>query len=159
MTITYEIQDCVLADRFTAVCRGEVPVGDLRAWLAESFHAVEGYLSRTSAVVTGPPFARLAFLDGVVVVEAGFPVRHEIAGAYPVQPSTLPDGPAAITTHIGRYEDLDMAYGAIRAWLDAHRYAASGPHWEIYHEDPDTEPDTGRWRTDVIQPYRTTPQT
>jgi hypothetical protein len=99
--MTYEIQDCVLTDRFTAVCRGELPIGDLRAWLAGSFHAVEEYLSGTATAVAGPPFARLG----------------------------------------------------------AHRYASAGPHWEIYHDDPDTEPYTGHWRTDVIQPYRTTPRT
>jgi AraC family transcriptional regulator len=156
MTLVYNIQRVTLADRRTAVCRGELPAHALPGWLASAFHTVTDYLNRTHAEPAGPPFARFTFLNDVVAVEAGFPVSQEIAGANPVEPSALPDGPAAVTTHTGRYEDLDSAYAAIRNWLDAHHYAAAGPHWEVYHTDPNVEPDPTRWRTDVVQPYRTT---
>jgi effector-binding domain-containing protein len=155
MTLVYDINRRNLADRFTAVCRSEMPAPALPGWLASAFHAVADYLNRAQLEPTGPPFARFTFLDDMVAVEAGFPVREEIPGADPVEPSTLPDGPAAVTTHIGRYEDLDRAYAAIHKWLDAHGYAAAGPHWEVYHTDPNAEPDPTRWRTDIVQPYRT----
>lgn len=33
--------------------------------------------------------------------------------------------------------------------------ATAGPHWEVYYTDPNVQPDPTRWRTDVVQPYRT----
>ena len=154
MTIVYDVQSQILAARYTAVCRGEMPLSEMAAWLAGAFSTVGGYLKDNSVVPSGPPFARYAFLDGCAAVEAGFPVPYEVAARNGVEASVLPDGPAAITTHVGRYEDLDRAYEAIHTWLDRHGYAEAGPHWEVYFTDPNTEPDVSRWRTDVVQPYR-----
>jgi effector-binding domain-containing protein len=156
MTLVYDIKRRTLIDRYTAVCRGEMPPTALPGWLANAFHAVADYLKGARVEPIGPPFARFTFMDGVVAVEAGFPVREEIAGSPPVEPSALPDGPAAVTTHIGRYEDLERAYTAIHTWLSGHGYTAAGPHWEVYYTDPNAEPDPARWRTDVVQPYRNT---
>jgi effector-binding domain-containing protein len=155
MTIVYDIQRQVSTHRDTAVCRGEMPAAELPGWLAGPFRAVSDYLTNTRVAPTGPPFARFTFLGDTVAVEAGFPVPGEVGGEGAVEPSALPDGPAAVTTHAGRYEELDHAYAAIHAWLDAHGYAASGPHWEVYYTDPNAEPDPALWRTDVVQPYRT----
>ncbi len=156
MTLLYDIQPCMLVDRYTAVCRGEMAAGDLPAWLSSAFHTVQEYLKRVRVTPAGPPFARFTFLNDMVAVEAGFPLYKEIACANPVELSTLPDGQAVVATHVGRYEDLQHAYEAIHEWLHAHRFTAAGPHWEVYYTDPSAEPDPSQWRTDVVQPYRTT---
>ncbi len=80
---------------------------------------------------------------------------HEVCGAGPVEPSRLPGGPTAVTTHIGRYEDLTLAYEAVHRWLGELGWSAIGPHWEVYFTDPNVEPDPSRWRTDVVVPFRT----
>lgn len=152
--LTYEITSRILTDRYTAVVRGEMPAEELPGWLAGVYRTVHTYLTRTGVAPTGPPFARFTFLGDVVAAEAGFPVPHEIPGDGLVQPSTLPDGRAAVTTHWGRYEDVDKAYRACLGWLDEHGYRPAGPHWEVYHTDPTAEPDPARWRTDVVVPYR-----
>ncbi len=154
MTLTYQIEVRALTDRYTAVVRRELPREELAGWLGEAFQAVHGYLRRNGVDPVGPPFARYTFLGDTVAVEAGFPVPHEVAGSGPVQPSTLPDGQAAVTTRVGPYEDLDKAYLAVRIWLDTRGYLPAGPHWEVYHTDPTTEPDSTRWRTDLVVPYR-----
>ncbi|HEX5997467.1 MAG TPA: GyrI-like domain-containing protein [Jiangellales bacterium] len=143
-----------LVDQYTAVVRGEMAPEDMAGWLSNAYHSVDEYLRRVHVSPNGPPFARYAFLQGVVAVEAGFPVPCEIARQGAVEPSTLPDGPAAVTTHFGRYEDLTMAYEAVHRWLDDHGLVPAGPHWEIYYTDPVAEPDPSRWRTDVVVPYR-----
>jgi effector-binding domain-containing protein len=158
MTLTYEITNHVLVDEYTAVVRGEVPRDELPGWLAGTFQAVYDYLRRAGIAPTGPPFARYTFLAGVVAVEAGFPVPYEIPGDDLVKSSALPAGHAAVTTHIGGYEDLDRAYLAIVSWLDVHGYELAGPHWEVYRTDPSAEPDPTRWRTDIVVPYRAAPQ-
>lgn len=155
MSITYEITDQLLTEQDTAVMRGEIATQDVPGWLAAAYRAVDEYLRRAQVGPAGPPFARFTFMNDVVAVEAGFPVPHEVPGDDPVEPSRLPGGPAAVTTHIGRYEDLTSAYEAIHRWLGEHGYSPAGPHWEVYFTDPSVEPDPTRWRTDVVAPYRT----
>jgi effector-binding domain-containing protein len=154
MTITYEIGARALPDQNTAVQRGEVPAVELPDWLANAFRTVHKYLQRIGTSPSGPPFARFTFLADSVAVEAGFPVSKRVPGDTDVQPSVLPGGQAAVTTHIGRYEDLDKAYQAIQAWLDKHGFVPAGPHWEVYYTDPSADPDPSRWRTEVVAPYR-----
>ena len=154
MPTTYEIADRTLVDQYTAVVRGEMVATELPGWLKEAYRGVGEYLSRTHVNPSGPPFARYTLLDEVVAVEAGFPVPFEVAGEASVEPSTLPDGPAAVTTRMGRYEDLAIAYRAVHRWLDEHGLVPAGPHWEVYFTDPFAEPDPSRWRTDVVVPYR-----
>jgi effector-binding domain-containing protein len=153
-TLSHTITQTVLTDRCTAVVRGEMPADELPAWLSTVFGTVHDYLVRDGIHAAGPPFARFTFLGDLVAVEAGFPVPREVPGEGVVEPSTLPDGPAAVTSHYGRYEDVDRAYLACRAWLDDHGYQPAGPHWEVYYTDPRREPDPARWRTDVVVPFR-----
>lgn len=154
MTITYEITSRDLELQYTAVVRDEMPAAQMATWLPEAYHAVFEYLQRIGVEPAGPPFARFTFLPDTVAVEAGAPVAAEVAGDGRVEPSALPAGPAAVTTHYGRYEDLDKAYDAVVRWLDSHGLAPAGPHWEYYYTDPNAEPDPARWRTDVVFPYR-----
>lgn len=152
--LTYEVTTEILTGQYTAVVRGEIPSDELPAWLAGVYRTVQDYLTRTGVAAAGPPFARFSFLGHLVAVEAGFPVPYEIPGDGLVEPSMLPDGPAAITIHWGPYDGLENAYEVCHSWLDSHGYQPAGPHWEVYHTDPFAEPDPASWRTDVVVPYR-----
>ncbi|HEX5995953.1 MAG TPA: GyrI-like domain-containing protein [Jiangellales bacterium] len=154
MKATQEVTSRQLTETYTAVVRGEMPVDELPAWLAGVFPTVANYLRETGVIAIGPPFARFAFLGRVAAVEAGFPVPTEITGDGLVEPSTLPGGPAAVTMHVGSYQDLDKVYLAVRSWVSQHGYVTTGPHWEVYLTDPTVEPDPTCWRTDVVLPYR-----
>lgn len=150
----YETASHNLEPQPTAVMRGEMPARELAGWLPECYRAVHEYLRGIGIEPSGPPFVRYTFLRDSVAVEAGFPVEQEVAGDVRVEPSALPGGQAAVTTHFGRYEDLEAAYKAVLSWLEAHGYAAIGPHWEVNYTNPQTEPDPRAWRTDVVVPYR-----
>lgn len=154
MTLTYDVRTEELRPQFTAVVRGEMPADRMPTWLPEAYAAVFGYLGRAGITPVAPPFARYTFLGDTVAIEAGVPVAAEVAGDGQVEPSTLPEGPAAMTTHVGRYEDLEHALTAVTEWLTARGLHAAGPHWEIYWTDPNAQPDPSTWRTDVVVPYR-----
>jgi effector-binding domain-containing protein len=154
LTITYEVTSREMERQHTAVARGEMPVGEMSMWLPEAYHAVFDHLQRAGVDAVGPPFARFTFLGETVAVEAGAPVATEAAGDDRVEPSALPSGPVAVTTHYGRYEDVGNALDAVTGWLGVRGLEPAGPHWEVYFTDPNAEPDPGRWRTDVVVPYR-----
>lgn len=141
--LTYAITMRELTTQPTAVVRTEVTAEDMPGWLTIAYHAVLEYLRHYGAHPAGPPFARFTFLGDTVAVEAGFPVYREIEGDGFVEPSTLPGGPAAVTTHLGRYEDLEAAYRAVREWVAAHGYQPAGPQWEVYYTDPTAEANPG----------------
>lgn len=50
-----------------------------------------------------------------------------------------PAGPVAWTLHVGPYDRLADAHGAIDAWRAAHGRAFAGASWEIYG-DPGDDP-------------------
>lgn len=154
MTLTYEVRTEELRPQLTSVVRGEMPASQMAVWLSEAYATVFAYLSSAGVPPVAPPFARFTFLGDTVAVEAGVPVPVEVAGEGRVEASSLPEGPAAITTHIGRYEDLEHALDAVTAWLAGRGLEPAGPHWEVYYTDPNAEPDPSRWRTDVVVPYR-----
>jgi effector-binding domain-containing protein len=154
MTLTYEVRAEELHRQLTAVVRGEMPAAEMSTWLPEAYAAVFGYLQSAGVAPVAPPFARFTFLADTVAIEAGVPVATEVAGDDRVEPSSLPEGPAAITTHVGRYEDLEHALDAVVGWLTERGLRPAGPHWEVYYTDPNAEPDPGRWRTEVVVPYR-----
>ena len=150
----YKITRRDLAEQPTAVVRSEIAVDELGAWIGVAHHLVAHYLLTRGTRPAGPPFARVVVLDGTVAVEAGYPVAGRIEGDGDVEASVLPNGTAAVITHVGRYEGLESAYEALAAWLSARGHAPAGPAWEVYSTDPNAEPDPGRWRTDVVLPYR-----
>ena len=152
MRYRVEVRD--LAEQPTAVARASLPAAQLGVWLPAAYRDVMTYLAAAGGSPAGPPFARYVFHDELVEVEAGFPVAAPLVGDGGIASSSLPGGPAAVTTHYGRYEDLTVAYEAVAGWLKEHGLEPAGPHWEVYYTDPQSEPDPTRWRTDLIAPYR-----
>jgi effector-binding domain-containing protein len=149
----YSIESRTLTQQPTAARRATLPAGQVGPWLADSYSRVAAYLERTGTPMSGPPYARYRFRDHEMEVEAGFPVTRPIAGDGPILASALPGGLVAVTTHYGRYEDLDKAHKAIMDWMERHGWQPAGGHWEVYFTSPAEEPDSSRWRTDVVAPY------
>ena len=74
-----------------------------------------------------------------MAVEVGVEFSDPFEPAGRVQPSALPAGLAAVTTHRGPYEDLGAAHRAVAEWSAAHDRDLTGERWEVYgdwQEDP-----------------------
>jgi effector-binding domain-containing protein len=154
----YAIEAREQTEQPTAACRATLVLGEnVGVWLAEAYAEAARYLAETGVPIAGPPYGRYTFREGEMDVEAGFPVAHAVVRSGRVGPSTLPGGPVAVTTHRGQYEDLERAYKAVGRWLAERGYVQSGPHWELYHDNPAKQPDSSTWRTEVVVPYRRTP--
>ena len=151
----YDIHGEARAAQPTAVATATLPVEEIGPWLGKSYASVAALISDRGAEFAGPPFARYHRLgDGRFVVEAGFPVSAAIDGSGDVRCSELPEGPVAITVHVGPYSEMEPAYQALAAWVEEHGGELAGDAWEIYLSDPASEPDPATWRTEIVQPYR-----
>ena len=129
-----------------------MPTAQVGPWLAEAYALVWQHLQRLEVAAVGPPFARYTIEDDRMHVEAGFPVAYAVRAGAAVYAGSLPGGRVAVTTHLGRYEGLEDAYKAVVVWLAEHGYQQDGPHWEVYYTNPQDQPDTSQWRTDLFVP-------
>lgn len=64
-----------------------------------------------------------------------------------VEPTPLPVGEVATTTHWGSYANLRAAHDAVIEWCRAHGRRRAGPSWEVYGHWTE---DAARLRTDVF---------
>jgi len=142
-----------VAEQLTAVGCGTVDLADIGPWISATFGRVAAVIGAQGAGPVGPPFARY-FPAGTerFRVEAGFPTSRRIDPTDDVEPSTLPAGPVAATTHIGSYDGVGEAYVRISAWAEEHGATTGTGPWEVYLTDPTSQPDPTTWRTDVFVP-------
>lgn len=148
---TYEIETRTVDREIpTAVVCGTCDVAGMAAFLGHAFEAAASYLGRNGVGPVGMPYARYRVLgEGRFDVEAGFPAATPVPGQDDVEPSSLPAGTAAVTTHVGPYDEVAHAYEALVAWVEEHGEATGAP-WEVYLSAPDADPPT----TEVWLPYR-----
>jgi effector-binding domain-containing protein len=153
----YQVTPRRIHEQPALVVTGKLRVADIRDWFGHALSMVFGQIERKGLVCVGPPFARFRSLDDQFdefEVEAGFPIASADDGEGEVVSLTLPGGMAAMTTHIGPYDQMKPAYEAIYTWITEHHASPEGPAWEVYYTDPSAEPDPKTWRTEIYQPYR-----
>lgn len=144
-----------LRPREAAIVRVQVPRDQIPGVLAQALVEVERRMDEAGVVLGGPPFARyLSFDPAAMVAEFGFPVLRPAPRVGRVEPSTLPGGPVASVIHLGPYATIEVTWDRLRQDLDDLGLHPSGPMWEVYWTDPETEPGPGTWRTELLVPVR-----
>ena len=128
-------------------------IPELMAWLAQHGHTPGG-----------APFFRYLTIDmeRELDVEVGVPVADPVdstEGDGAVTVDTLPGGRFVSAFHVGHPDGLYHATAELLQWAemqglqwDAHD-SANGEAWgcrlEIYHTNPDEQPDMNAWRTEL----------
>lgn len=151
----YRVEERDLTEQPTLVTRARLRIPDIRGWIGPAFGRVMAAIQAAGSPLVGPPFARFEPVDGrldTFDVEAGFPVSAPIsATAEDLQASSLPGGPAAVTVHVGPYDEMTPAYDALEKWVVDHGGAVAGTPWENYLSEPVGDPAT--WMNQVVLPY------
>ncbi|GAA0927618.1 hypothetical protein GCM10009554_08650 [Kribbella koreensis] len=149
---TAVIETRTLAAQPTVVRRATLPPSEVTGWLPLALGDIAEWLRHRRIVPCGFPFSRRhQAADGLVVVEAGFPVTLPVAPNGLALPSELPAGPVVVTAYSGPYRKIGTAYDLIEDWLRRHHDRATGDAWEIYHSPPIGCPD--EWHPEIVQPY------
>ncbi|HLU75303.1 MAG TPA: GyrI-like domain-containing protein [Nonomuraea sp.] len=125
-------------------------LGEIFAWLGER-----------GTPPAGSPFFRFHVIDmqGDLQVEAGVPVAAPMEGEGDIVPGVIPAGRYAVATHVGHPDQLIGAIHALRGWAAEQGLAfdmtdePDGEHWgcrlEIYHTNPEEQPDMRKWETEL----------
>ncbi len=158
--MTYSIAKRELAPQPVLMARRKVKRSEIASTIAEVLPQIFHFAQQSGLAITGHPFTRyLESGPGLLTIAPGMPVAALATTATNqngIIPDTLPDGPAAVTTHYGPYEKLSDAYAAIEEWMDKEGLGAAGAPWEVYVTDPANYPDPKDWRTDIFWPLTTT---
>ncbi len=153
----YQVLSRQIVEQPTLTMTAKVPVAEIPDFLGKAYAAVSEHVARSGLAFAGAPFARYRPLDDEFAefeIEAGFPVLSGAEGGGEVTASTLPGGVAAVVTHVGPYDQMKPAYGAVEAWIVEHDSQPEGPAWEVYYSDPSEQPNPATWRTEIVQPYK-----
>jgi AraC family transcriptional regulator len=144
--MTYSIAKKKLSPQPVLAIRREIKPPEIAQALSEMFPQVFHQAQRSGAVVVGPPFARyLEMGRDKWTIEAGVPVAGPSV-------DTLPGGFAAVTTHLGPYDNLPEAHVAAGQWIQSEGLIIAGAPWESYITDPANHPDPRDWKTEVFFP-------
>lgn len=136
-----------LAARPIAVLRVRVQRHELSRVVPQSMGVVWNIL-RDAGVRGGRNVA--VYLDGAITLDVGVECDVPVPSDGRLIASSTPAGLVATATHMGPYERLDEAHGAIRTYCKANGHAFAGPNWEIYgHWMPEWNSNPTLIRTDV----------
>jgi effector-binding domain-containing protein len=141
-----------LSMRETAVITVDVPAEELPRAIGEAIAEVESAMREAGVDLAGPPFARYLEFAPRIRAEIGFPVLRPAPDFGRVRPGRLPGGRIAWVLHVGPYDGLHETYARLMRWLAGQGLHPSGPAWEVYWSDPETEPDPATRRTELFAP-------
>ncbi len=124
---------------------------DFPRGMAELYGSVLSEIVGAGKAPAGPPI--------VLYYDREFnPEKVDIEVAWPVDDpklanATLPAVTAAVTMHVGPYEDLSQAYAAVYEWVNRNGYEPQHPMRDVYYNDPSSVPPE-QLATEVILPVR-----
>jgi AraC-like DNA-binding protein/effector-binding domain-containing protein len=154
--MTYSITKSHLSLQPVLVARRRVGRSEIAATIGEVLPKIFLYAQKNGIALTGLPFTRYVDVGpGLLTIEPGMRIAagDDLNSIDPeIVSDTLPEGPAATTTHIGPYEKLSDAYAALQQWMEAEGLVAAGAPWECYVTDPAEYPDPKDWKTEVFWP-------
>lgn len=146
----YIVSQQVAAPRTIAAVRARVPVGAVpgvfRRYLDQVYAAARAgsvHLDGQNVFLYRHADDRPSELD--IAFGVGVTAAFEKVGA--VEPTPLPVGMVATTTHWGSYAKLAAAHDAIAEWCRTRGLRRAGPSWEVYGHWTEDE---ARLRTDVF---------
>ena len=152
-TVDYTIEKKRVPETHVLVMRKRTSPEGIADTLAEVLPQVFAYATGTGVPLAGPPFCRYRDWNASgVTVEAGLPVGTPSEGEGEVVGETIPAGAVASTIHVGPYDTLSEAYGALEAWMKEHNVTAADDPHEVYLTDPGQVPNPEEWRTEVVWP-------
>ncbi len=150
MAYEVEIKDAVPM-RLAGV-RGTYRIAELGEVMGREFGRIMAALTAQGVRPSGGAVTvYYGWTEDTVDAEIAFTIDGDFAAEGDVRPSTLPGGKAAFTKHVGPYDQIGAAYGAIQEYAKVNGLNLAGMMWERYLTGPE-EPDLSKHVTEVFWP-------
>ncbi len=89
--------------------------------------------------------------EDTVDAEIALTIDGDFSAQGDVRPGMLPGGKVVFTVHVGPYDQIGAAYGAIQEYAKANDLSLADMMWERYLTGPE-EPDLSKHVTEVFWP-------
>lgn len=90
--------------------------------------------------------------SGGIAFEACVPISRIIEGKQGIVSTLVPGGPVASVVHVGPYQELELIYPMLGAWIEAHGYRIAGFPRNLLVSNPTQIADPAGYHTEVQWP-------
>jgi effector-binding domain-containing protein len=139
--------------RPVAMIRLTVPTSEIQKVMGPGIQEVYATLAAQGVAPAGPWLTHHVrrpsdVFDFAICV----PVATPVAPAGRVTPGELPAATVARTVYTGPYEGLGAAWSELLAWIERKGHTSREDLWEVYAVGPESQPDPGKYRTELYRP-------
>jgi DNA-binding transcriptional MerR regulator len=148
----------VVATQAAAISQA-IAIGQIELWVRGALGELRAAVTAQDVVQAGP--AGGIYDDDLFANEHGqatvfIPYVGELEAVGRVRPTIIPAAEIATVTHNGPLAGIDLAYGALAAYVARHELGVNGPIREYYTVAATDTPDSSAWRTEIGLPiFRT----
>ena len=148
-----EIKIVQVESRPALAIRTKCSFAELSGKFDEIYSEIGIYFKKNNLKVIWGPFGIYHSVSPEEIdLEAGFPVEGDPKGNGRIYALNTYSGKAVMTTFTGPYEKLKEAWGVFAKLVDAEGHKLAGPCFEVYITDPEEEPDSSKWITELYTP-------
>ncbi len=149
----YEVNVKEVAQEHLAGIRGVYRISELPEVMGREFGRIMAALNAEGVEPAGGAVAIYhGWTEDTADVEIGFTTHGVFFPRDGVRPGRVPGGKVVHTVHVGPYDQIEAAYGAIQQYAEANRLTLGDMMWERYLTDPAVEPDLSKHVTEVFWP-------
>jgi len=151
--MTYQITVRVVAEAPVAAVKEHMPIAAIPRRVGQQLSRVWEFLKSHAVLRTDGHNVLIYHEDQAeqggksMPVEFGVQVVERFKGSGDVFCSATPAGTVATAVHVGPYDGLGAAHGAVRRWCAENHRVLAGRFWEIYGDWND---DQSKLETEVL---------
>ena len=148
----YDVTVKEAASERLAGVRGTYRIAELGEVMGREFGRIMGAIAAQGVRPSGGAVTVYhGWTEDTVDAEIAFTIDGDFTAQEDVKPGTLPGGKVAFTVHVGPYDHVGAAYGAIQEYAKANDLTLADTMWERYLTGP-AEPDLSKHVTEVFWP-------
>lgn len=140
----------------TAACiMAQVDIKDALAWFQGAIGELNATFKARRLALAGPVggiFSNALFAEGRGEATIFFPTDAEILPTGRVKQTIIQATEVAVIKHFGSHDNVDIAYGALAAYVAEHALAVTQPIREYYVVGPQHSDNEEEWLTEVAWP-------
>jgi effector-binding domain-containing protein len=123
---------------------------------------VKDWMAANKVAAAGPDFFLYKSMNekGELECEVGFEVHDAVAGEGQIKPGIFPACTYASLVYTGDFKDMMQGHMALEEWIREEGFQEKiqqsggkiswGSRTEFYLVDPDNEPDSSKWQTEIV---------
>lgn len=147
------VESVVLPESVFAGISKTVKWENVGAEMGAMYKQISDFVQKNNLSITDMPLAIYHSInEDNMEIECGIPVNEPFESKAGIICGKRAAGKYAFAIHVGSYETLEKTHTTIQKWISDHGFSISGGPIEVYLTDPQSEPNPGKWVTNIYYP-------